>query len=113
MSMATIQVPFVTGCLGNSAHSNRDIYSMMPQPKARPSPYSTGLKPEAIDKFPPMDPSRLISRPEPGMGESAKRLFTLKWWLKECLLDKKLDAEVYTTECRLREQAAFIIGYLA
>lgn len=113
MKMSTIQAILVTGCSSNSARSNHHALTLVSQPKARPSPYSKGLKLEAMDKFPPMDSSRLISKPETRMSESAKSLLKLKWWLEECLLDRKLDAEVYTTECRLREQAAFIIGYLA
>lgn len=78
-----------------------------------PSSEKSTLKPEAVDKFPPMDPARLISRPDPAMSDAASRLFMLKWWLDECMNDRRLDAEVYTTECRLREQAAHIIGFLA
>lgn len=85
---------------------------VLPFKSVKNSPYSTGLKPEAIDKLPPMDPARLISRPEPAMSDAAKRLFMLKWWLEECFKDRRLDAEVYPTECRLREQASHIIGYL-
>lgn len=75
--------------------------------------FPSTLKPEAMDTLPPMDPARLISRPEPAMSDAAKRLFMLKWWLEECYLDRKLDGDLYTTECRLREQAAHIIGFLA
>lgn len=75
--------------------------------------FPSTLKPEAMGTLPPMDPARLISRPEPAMSDGAKRLFMLKWWLEECYRDRKLDGDLYTTECRLREQAAHIIGFLA
>ena len=76
-------------------------------------PFSSTLKPEAVDTLPPMEARRMISRPEPTMSDAAKRLFMLKWWLEECYRDRNLDADAYTTECRLREQAAHIIGYFA
>ncbi len=71
------------------------------------------LNPEAMDTLPPMDPARLISWPDPGLSDAAKRLFQLMAWLEICLNDRKFDAEVYLTECRIREQAAHIIGFLA
>lgn len=81
--------------------------------KGPASPYSTGLKPEAVDKLPPMEAHRLLSMPEPAMSDAAKRLFMLKSWLEVCYNDRRYDADAYTTECRLREQAAHIIGYFA
>jgi hypothetical protein len=76
-------------------------------------PFPGTLKPEAVDKLPPMDPARLISRPETATTEAVKRLFMLKWWLQECFNDRRLDADAFTIECQLREQAAHIIGFLA
>lgn len=75
--------------------------------------FPSAIKSEAEDKLPPMAALRLISRPEPAMSDAARRLFMLKWWLEECMNDRRLDAEAYTTACRLREQAAHIIGFLA
>ncbi len=60
-----------------------------------------------------MDKNRLISMPEPSMGDAAKRLFKLLAWFEICITDRQLDSEVYVTECRIREQAAHIIGFLA
>ena len=76
-------------------------------------PFPSTLKPEAMDTLPPLDPALLISWPDPGMGDAARRLFQLKDWLEVCFNDRRLDSEVYVTECRLREQAAHIIGFLA
>lgn len=84
-----------------------------PMKTAQIIPFPSTLKPEAVDTLPPMEAHRLISRPEPTMSDAAKRLFMLKWWLEECYRDRTLDADAYTTECRLREQAAHIIGFLA
>nr|WP_319564222.1 hypothetical protein [uncultured Rhodoferax sp.] len=47
------------------------------------------------------------------MGDAAKRLFKLLAWFEICITDRQLDSEVYVTECRIREQAAHIIGFLA
>lgn len=80
---------------------------------AKNSPYSTGLKPEAMDKLPPLDPKWIISRPEPRMSEAAKHFHMLKFRLELCMEDRRYDDLVYSTECRLREQAAYIIGYRA
>ena len=44
------------------------------------------------------------------MSDAAKRLLMLQTWLEVCLTDKRLDAEAYLTQCRIREQAAYIIG---
>lgn len=79
----------------------------------KPNPYPSGPGREAMDGLPPMDPSRMISGPEPSMGDAAIRLFKLLAWFEICLTDRKLDSEVYVTECRIREQAAHIIGFLA
>lgn len=76
-------------------------------------PFSNSLKPEAVDKLPPLDEKWLLSRPGPAMGDAAQELFRLKAWLETCMNSRWLDSEVYVTECRLREQAAFIIGYFA
>jgi hypothetical protein len=75
--------------------------------------FPSTLKPEAMDTLPPMAADRLLSRPEPAMSDAAKRLFQLQAWMEICLNDRRLDGEVYVTECRLREQAAHIIGFLA
>lgn len=45
------------------------------------------------------------------LSEGAIRLLRLKGWLEICLSDQSLESEVFTTECRLREQAAYIIGW--
>lgn len=47
------------------------------------------------------------------MSDAAIRLFKLKAWFEICINDRKFDSEVYLTECRIREQAAHIIGFLA
>ena len=77
------------------------------------SPYSTGLKPEAMDKLPPLDEKWILRyyRAEPKMSDAALELFRLKRWLEICRNDNWLHSEVYVTECRIREQAAHIIGY--
>lgn len=79
----------------------------------KPNPYPSGPGREAMDGLPPMDPSRLISMPEPSMGDAAKRLFKLLAWFEICINDRQLDSEVYLTECRIREQATHIIGFCA
>lgn len=75
--------------------------------------FPSTIKPEAEGKLSPMAAHRLISRPEPAMSDAAIRLFKLKAWFEICINDRKFDAEVYVTECRIREQAAHIIGFLA
>lgn len=45
------------------------------------------------------------------MSDSAIRLLRLKDWLEICVNDRRFESEAFTTECRLREQAAFIIGH--
>jgi hypothetical protein len=80
---------------------------------ARNSPYSTGLKPEAVDKLPPIEAHRILSKPAPQMSEAAEHFHMLKMRLDHCLSDRQYDDLVYSTECRLREQAAYLIGYLA
>ncbi len=75
--------------------------------------FPSTIKPEAEDKLPPMAAHYLISRPEPAMSDAAIRLFKLKAWFEICINDRQFDSEVYVTECRIREQAAHIIGFLA
>ena len=58
----------------------------------------------------PLAAHLVISRPRAGMSDAAKRLLFLQTWLEVCLTDKRLDAEAYLTQCRIREQAAYIIG---
>ncbi|MDO8774830.1 MAG: hypothetical protein Q7K57_40215 [Burkholderiaceae bacterium] len=93
--------------------TNAHAAVVLPFKTAKSSPYSTGLKPGALDKLPPLDEKWILSRPEPSMGDAACELFRLKSWLHTCLNDRRFDSEVFVTECRLREQAAFIIGYFA
>jgi hypothetical protein len=66
-----------------------------------------------MDGLPPMPANRMISLPEPSMGDGAARLFQLLRWMDICLAERNLDSEVYLTECRIREQAAQIIGFMA
>lgn len=87
--------------------------SESPSKTAKVYQFSGGLKPEAMDKLPPLDTKWILSRPEPTMGDAACELFRLKSWLHTCMNDRRFDSEVFVTECRLREQAAFIIGYFA
>ena len=58
------------------------------------------------------------------MSESVRRLRMLQSWLAVCTHDRgwsdhraghsqRYDEEAFTTECRLREQAAHIIGFMA
>lgn len=54
-----------------------------------------------------------VSKPGRTMSDSAIRLLRLKGWLEICQADGRFESEVYETECRLREQAAFIIGWCA
>ena len=61
--------------------------------------------------LPAISPPFLISRPVPRMSESAKRLLVLRSWLQTCIESGRRDDEAYLTECRLREQAALLIGY--
>jgi len=55
----------------------------------------------------------LPRRPEPRMSDDAKRLHQLKWLLTDYQSDRRYDRDAYVTEFRLREQAAFLIGFLA
>jgi hypothetical protein len=87
--------------------------SRLPLPTVKASPYSTGLKPEAVDKLPPIEVHRILSRPAPRMSEAVEYFHMLKRRLEHCLSDRRYDDLVYSTECRLREQAAYLIGYLA
>lgn len=66
-----------------------------------------------MPNMPPIDPARLFGKPEPIMSESAKYFHMLKFRLELCMEDRKFDDLVYSTECRLREQAAFLIGWMA
>lgn len=45
------------------------------------------------------------------MSDSAVRLLRLKDWLEVCISEPQFESQAFTTECRLREQAAFIIGH--
>jgi hypothetical protein len=54
----------------------------------------------------------LPRRPEQRMSDSARRLHQLKRLLSEYQSDRRYDKEAYTTEFQLREQAAFLIGFL-
>jgi hypothetical protein len=47
------------------------------------------------------------------MSAAASHFHMLRARLEICLSHRKYDGDVYLTECRLREQAAYIIGYLA
>lgn len=51
-----------------------------------------------------------VSKSGRTLSDSAIRLLRLKGWLEICLADRSLESEVFVTECRLREQAAFIIA---
>ena len=66
-----------------------------------------------MSELPPMEPHRIIRCHAPSMGPGAKRLHMLRTWLEVCYTDRKYDDQVYPTECRLREQAAALIGFLA
>lgn len=44
------------------------------------------------------------------LSDRAIYLLRLKGWLEICLADPHFEEQVYVTECRLREQAAYIIG---
>lgn len=68
---------------------------------------------EAAKQSPKLGDHWFVSKPGRTMSDSAIRLLRLKGWLDICLADKNLESEVYTTECRLREQAAYIIGWCA
>jgi hypothetical protein len=72
--------------------------------------FPTSLKAEAADKFPPLEAHQYISRPEPRMSDAAAHFHMLRFRLALCLADRQYDEEAYLTECRLREQAAYIIG---
>lgn len=45
------------------------------------------------------------------LSDSAIRLLRLKDRLEICLNDREFESEAFITECRLREEAASIIGY--
>jgi hypothetical protein len=92
--------------------TDQDKVSRLPLPTVKASPYSTGLKPEAVDKLPPIEAHRILSKPAPQMSEAAEHFHMLKMRLDHCLSDRQYDDLVYSTECRLREQAAYLIGYL-
>lgn len=76
-------------------------------------PFPSPLKPEATDTLPPMAAPLILSRLEPRMSDAAAHFHMLRMRLEFCLADRRYDDEVYPTECRLREQAAHIIGYFA
>jgi hypothetical protein len=76
-------------------------------------PFHLAPQVEAADQLPPMDEGRVLSRPSPRMSEAATHFHMLRMRLEHCLSDRRYDDLVYSTECRLREQAAYIIGYLA
>lgn len=90
-----------------------DSHLKMAQIIQFPSSTPSTIKPEAMDKLPPMAVHLIHSRPEPRMSDAAKHFHMLRIRLQFCLEDRRYDAEVFPTECRLREQAAYIIGYLA
>lgn len=87
--------------------------SSSPLKTAQVIPFPSTLKPEAMDTLPPMAAHLILSRPEPRMSDAAAHFHMLRIRLQFCLEDRRYDAEVYPTECRLREQAAHIIGYFA
>ncbi len=66
-----------------------------------------------MDTLSPSGERLLIGRPPPCMSDGAKRLHMLRTWLEVCHSDPRHDAEAYLTACRLREQAAALIGYMA
>lgn len=72
--------------------------------------FPTSLKAEAADKFPPLEAHQYIARPEPRMSDAAAHFHMLRFRLALCLSERHYDEEAYLTECRLREQAAYIIG---
>jgi hypothetical protein len=68
---------------------------------------------EAAKQSPKLADHWFVSKRGRTLSDSAIYLLRLKGWLEICLEDRKFESEVYLTECRLREQAAFIIGYCA
>jgi hypothetical protein len=72
--------------------------------------FPDGVKAEEQDAPPLLESPRIISRPEPRMSESAAHFHMLRFRLQLCLEERQYDNEAYLTECRLREQAAYIIG---
>jgi hypothetical protein len=60
---------------------------------------------------PPLADHWFVSKNGRTMSDAAIRLLRLRGWLEICTNDRKFESEAYITECRLREQAAYIIGY--
>lgn len=103
--------PSLHSTLQRAGQSNQVATAPLVSATTTPSPYSSGLKPEAIDRLPPLPASQLISRERSGMSDAAKRLFFLQSWLEVCRCNPALDGEAYLTEYRIREQAAHLIGF--
>lgn len=66
-----------------------------------------------MDMLPPIEQHRLLSRPAPPMSTEARRLHLLRKRFELYCTWRQYDAEVYATECQLREQAAFLIEFMA
>ncbi len=47
------------------------------------------------------------------MSDAAKHLLRLICWLEVCQSSRRLDEEAYETAWRVREQAAYLIGFCA
>lgn len=84
------------------------------KPKTATVELSTGenLSDEA-KQCPKLADHWFVSKRGRTMSEGAIHLLRLKGWLEICQTDRRFESEVYETECRLREQAAFIIGWCA
>ncbi len=75
--------------------------------------FSTAVESLTGNESPRLGAHWFASKPGHGMSDCAIRLLRLKGWLEICLADRRFESEAYVTECRLREQAAYIIGYFA
>ena len=82
------------------ASKTAEVYSFPGTARATPA----GQAPRLADHW-------FIHKTGRPMSDSAVRLLRLKDWLEVCISERQFESQAFTTECRLREQAAFIIGH--
>lgn len=56
---------------------------------------------------------RLIYPRQQRMSDGALLLHRHRCWLEVCYTDRRYDSQAIETEYRLREQASFLIGFMA
>lgn len=82
----------------------------LPKPVGSPSEEAPLV---AEKQYPRLADHWFVAKKGRTLSDSAIHLLRLKGWLEICRDDRRFDSEVYETECRLREQATFIIGWCA